>query len=145
MAPSVIRRAFVARSTRSPRFSSHWHLLCSSCSLAPVSVAQVRSIVDNRVELVLLPRTLALAPHVLAELAAGRRALFVLNAPANRNFQLSSLQFYSNSVLIRKDGWEVNSNVFYILKFSSVLCSKSFFREFNSGTQPFVCNTYSGS
>lgn len=77
MAPSIIRGARASRLVP-PRFLSVSPR--SLLGLAPVPVVHVGVVIGDRVELVLLPRTLALSPHVLAELAARCRALLVLNA-----------------------------------------------------------------
>lgn len=73
--------------------SSHWHDYSRSSylPLAPVPV-MVRVMINNRVEFVLFPGTLALSPHVFAKFAARHRALFVLYTPVNkrRGFELEN-------------------------------------------------------
>lgn len=52
----------------------------------------VRVVINDRVEFVLFPGTLALSPHVFAKFTARHRALFVLYAPVNkrRGFERAS-------------------------------------------------------
>lgn len=52
----------------------------------------VRVVINDRVEFVLFPGTLALSPHVFAKFTARHRALFVLYAPVNkrREFERAS-------------------------------------------------------
>lgn len=66
--------------------SSSTGTICSRSSylpLAPVPV-MVRVMINNRVEFVLFPGTLALSPHVFTKLTARHRALFVLYTPVNK-------------------------------------------------------------
>lgn len=67
----------------------------------------VRVMINNRVEFVLFPGTLALSPHVFAKLTARHRALFILYTPVNKRKEFehrwsllanSRERYYSQSV-----------------------------------------------
>lgn len=81
-----VARAFHALSTCSFFFFLLGFFFINTCSLsspaslAPVSVVKVRVVIGNRIEFVLLPRTLASSSHVFTKLADWHRALLVLNA-----------------------------------------------------------------
>ena len=84
MAPLIIRRAFFTFFLFLHGFFFFFPLArLFSFPLAPVPV-MVRVMINNRVEFVLFPGTLALSPHVFAKFAARHRALFVLYTPVNK-------------------------------------------------------------
>lgn len=78
-------RDFSRSSSSSTVSSSHWHDYSRSSylPLAPVPV-MVRVMINDRVEFVLFPGTLALSPHVFTKFTARHRALFVLYTPVNK-------------------------------------------------------------
>lgn len=77
-------------------------------------MVQVRVVIGDRVELVLLPGTFTLSPHVFAELATGRCAFFVLDAysigegevalsPSDLNAVLAILQAIAVALALGRD------------------------------------------